>query len=186
MKTKHLQRQSQRYLYKQWQQQGMSLVEALIALSLGVFLLGGVMSTFSAMRGTTSETLGIGEVQENGRLAISILRRDIEHSGFWGQYQSQLSSDLLAIPALPGTDCDGGSNSTNDGSFPQVSAWAFWSLWATTATSESVLGCISDANTDTDVLQVKRAISNATATGSFRSNRFYFDSLTDSRCDCDG
>ena len=165
MKTKHL--------LNQGKQQGMTLIETLIALSLGVFLLGGVMSTFSAMRGTTSETLGIGEVQENGRLAISILRRDVEHSGFWGQYQSQLNSDIEAIPALPGTDCDGGSNSTNDGSFPVASIWSFWSLWATTATSSSVLGCITDANTESDVLQVKRGISSVTATNSFRSNRFY-------------
>jgi type IV pilus assembly protein PilW len=154
-------------------QRGFSLVETIITLGIGIFLLSGVMATFSAMRGTTSETLGIGEVQENGRLAISLLRRDLEHSGFWGQYQSQLDSSILAIPALPGTDCDGGSNSTNAGSFPQASIWSFWSLWATTATSANVLGCITDANTNTDVLQVKRAISNSTTTGAFRSNRFY-------------
>jgi type IV pilus assembly protein PilW len=161
-------------------QRGLSLLESMIALSIGVFLLGGVMATFSAMRGATSETLGIGEVQENGRLAISILRRDIEHSGFWGQYQSQLSNDLLAIPGAPGTDCSGGSNSTNDGSFPIASDWAFWSLWATTATSSSVLGCITDANTPSDVVQIKRAISSAAATGSFRSNRFYLISSSSS------
>ncbi|MFT4927831.1 MAG: type IV pilus assembly protein PilW [Phenylobacterium sp.] len=155
-------------------QQGMTMVEAIIALGVGVFLLGGVMSTFSAMRGTTSETLGIGEVQENGRLASSLLRRDIQHSGFWGEYQSQLNSDLLAIPARPGTDCEGGSNSTNDASFPQVSLWSFWSLWATTATTGNVLGCITDAMTNTDVLQVKRAISTPiTDVDTFRSNRFY-------------
>jgi type IV pilus assembly protein PilW len=154
-------------------QQGISLLESMIALSVGVFLLGGVMVAFSTMRGTTSETLGIGEVQENGRLAISILRRDVEHSGFWGKFQSQISSDLLATPAAPGTDCSGGSNSTNDGSFPAISPWSFWSLWATTATQASVLGCITDANTDSDVLQVKRAISSASTFANFRSNRFY-------------
>ena len=161
-------------------QRGLSLLESMISLSIGVFLMGGVMMTFSTMRGATSETLGIGEVQENGRLAISILRRDIEHSGFWGQYQSQLSNDLLAVPGVPGTDCSGGSNSTNDGSFPIASDWAFWSLWATTATSANVLGCISDANTTSDVVQIKRAISSATAIGDFRSNRFYLISSSSS------
>ena len=154
-------------------QKGMSLLESTIALGVGVFLLGGVMATFSAMRGSTKETTSIGEVQQNGRLAITILRRDLEHSGFWGEYQSQLSSDLLAVPAAPGTDCSGGSNSSNDGSFPVASNWAFWSLWATKATNASVLGCISDANTGSDILQVKRAISSPTAVGSFRNNRFY-------------
>lgn len=155
------------------QQQGMTLVESIIALAIGVFLLGGVLTVFSSMRGTTSETLGIGEVQENGRLAISILRRDIQHSGFWGRYQSQLGSDLLAVPALPGGDCSGGGDSTNDASFPQASIWAFWSLWSTTATSANVLGCITDATTNTDVLQIKRAISSSTNTAAFRDNRFY-------------
>ncbi len=156
-----------------FKQQGMSLLEAMIALSVGVFLLGGVMVTFSSMRATTSETMGIGEVQENGRLAISILRRDIEHSGFWGQYQSQLSSDLLAVPAAPASDCSGGSNSGNDGSFPVASNWAFWSIWATTPSSASVLGCIDDALSGSDVVQIKRAISNPTNVADFRSNRFY-------------
>lgn len=154
-------------------QKGLSLLEAMIALSVGVFLLGGVMMTFSSMRATTTETMGIGEIQENGRLALSILRRDIEHSGFWGQYQAQLSSDMLAIPALPASDCAGGSNSGNDGSFPVASEWAFWSLWATEPTSASVLGCIDDAVTESDVVQIKRAISSPTDTSDFRSNRFY-------------
>lgn len=154
-------------------QSGMSLLEAMIAMSVGVFLLGGVMMTFASMRGTTSETMGIGEIQENGRLALNILRRDIQHSGFWGMYQSQLSSDLLAVPAAPGSDCSGGSNSGNDGSFPVVSNWSFWSLWATAATSANVLGCVTDANTSSDVIQIKRAISSPTDTASFRSNRFY-------------
>lgn len=161
-------------------QQGLSLLETMIAMSIGVFLLGGVMVAFSTMRATTSETLGIGEVQENGRLALSILRRDVEHSGFWGQFQSQISDDLLAIPAAPGTDCSGGSNSTNDGSFPIASVWSFWSLWATTATTASVLGCITDANTSSDVIQIKRAVSSTIATANFRSNRFYLISASSS------
>ena len=152
---------------------GMSLLEAMISLGVGVFLLSGVMVAFSAMRGTTSETLGIGEVQENGRLALSIIRKDVEHSGFWGEFQSQISSDLQAIPDAPAGDCQDGGNNPNNGSFPIVSDWAFWSLWATTATSSSVINCITDANTGSDVLQIKRAISFPTDVGDFRSNRFY-------------
>ena len=156
-----------------YKQLGMSLLEAMISLGVGVFLLGGVMVAFSAMRGTTSETLGIGEVQENGRLALSILRKDLEHSGFWGEFQSQLNSDLLAIPAAPVGDCINGGNNPNNGSFPVASAWAFWSLWATTATGSEVINCIDDANTGTDVVQIKRAISFPTDVGDFRANRFY-------------
>lgn len=154
-------------------QRGMSLLESMISLGVGVFLLSGVMVAFSTMRGTTSETLGIGEVQENGRLAINILRRDVAHSGFWGEFQSQLNSDLLAIPANPAGDCTNGGNNPNNGSFPINSDWPFWSLWATQATSSEVINCIDDANADSDVLQVKRAISFPTDTSDFRSNRFY-------------
>lgn len=154
-------------------QQGISLVESMISLGIGVFLLGGVMMAFSAMRGTTSETLGIGELQENGRLAINILRRDVSHSGFWGAFQSQLNNDLLAVPANPAGDCAGGGNNPNNGSFPINSAWPFWSLWATEVTSSEQIGCIDDANTESDLLQVKRAISFPTAVSSFRANRFY-------------
>lgn len=154
-------------------QQGLSLLEAMISLGVGVFLLGGVMMVFGSMRGTTSETLGLGELQENGRLAINILRRDVAHSGFWGEYQSQLNDGLLAIPANPAGDCNNGGNNPNNGSFPIESDWAFWSLWGAVATSSSVATCIDDANTNSDVLQIKRAISFPTDFDDFRSNRFY-------------
>lgn len=154
-------------------QQGLSLLESVISLGVGVFLLSGVMVAFSMMRGTTSETLGIGEVQENGRLAINILRRDVAHSGFWGELQSQLSSDLLAVPANPAGDCNNGGNNPNNGSFPIASNWPFWSLWATEASGSQLIGCIDDANIGSDLLQVKRAISFPTDVGDFRRNRFY-------------
>ena len=107
-------------------QLGFSLVESTIALAIGVFLLAGIMLSFSSMRGTTSQTLAIGELQQNGRLALDILRRDLAHAGFWGQYQAPLDDGLLATPNAPAGDCRLAGQNPNSGSFPIDSPWPFW------------------------------------------------------------
>ncbi|MGL4891291.1 MAG: PilW family protein, partial [Aeromonas veronii] len=48
---------------------GFTLVEWLIAMVIGVFLLGGVMSIFVASRATTNESFDQSELLENGRIA---------------------------------------------------------------------------------------------------------------------
>jgi type IV pilus assembly protein PilW len=50
---------------------GFALVELIIALSVGLVLFAGVLSIFVGMRTTTAETSSYGELQENGRFAIS-------------------------------------------------------------------------------------------------------------------
>ena len=57
---------------KRNKQLGFSLLELFIALAIGLALLLGVLSVFVGMRTTTAETSSYGEMQENGRFAISI------------------------------------------------------------------------------------------------------------------
>ncbi len=58
----------------------------MISLAVGLVLFAGVMSIFVGMRTTTAETTGYGELQENGRFAISVLSDDLLRQNFWGSY----------------------------------------------------------------------------------------------------
>lgn len=160
-------------------QLGFSMMEMLIALTVGTFLLAGVMAVYIGMRSTTSSTLATGEMQENARLAISLIKKDIFHSGFWGHFTQPTprADDLVwAAPSVGSDDCVG--EDLNNASFPVNVAAPFRYIWSKTSTSSSELGCISDAKIGSDILQVKRIMGPAVAVRA--SNRPYFIANTES------
>jgi len=63
-------------------QQGMTLVEIMIALLLGAFLLAGVMQIFLSTKRTYQMQENMSRLQENGRFAMEFLNRDIRMAGF--------------------------------------------------------------------------------------------------------
>lgn len=65
-------------------QNGFTIVEILISLTIGLFLFSGISLVFVGMRSTSAETSSYGEMQETGRIAISILSDDLMRQGFWG------------------------------------------------------------------------------------------------------
>lgn len=59
------------------QQKGMTLVEIMIALILGVFLIAGVIHIFLGSKQTYRMQENFARLQENGRFAIDFISRDI-------------------------------------------------------------------------------------------------------------
>ena len=76
-------------------QTGMTLIEIMIALLIGVFLLGGVIEIFTASQQTYRMQENLSRLQENGRFAMDFLARDIRMAGFIGcNSQANLTSIL--------------------------------------------------------------------------------------------
>ncbi len=65
-------------------QTGMTLIEIMIALLIGAFLLGGVLQIFINTKQTNIMQENISRLQENGRFAMEFLSRDIRMAGYWG------------------------------------------------------------------------------------------------------
>lgn len=65
-------------------QQGLSLVELMIAMLLGVFLTGGLLQLFINTKQTYGTQESLFRLQENGRVAIDLITRDIRLAGFLG------------------------------------------------------------------------------------------------------
>lgn len=63
-------------------QSGFSLVEIMIALLIGLFLLGGILQMFSASQQTYRMQSNLARLQENGRFALDFLSRDIRMAGY--------------------------------------------------------------------------------------------------------
>ncbi|WP_448211399.1 PilW family protein [Colwellia sp. MEBiC06753] len=139
---------------------GISIIELLISLAVGLALFAGVMSVFVGMRTTTEETSSYGELQENGRFALSLLTDDLLRQDFWGDYPGTLDrSNLSAVPGAPAIECIG--DGVNNGSFP-LAVGQFRTLWGKTVDTANLMGCIDDAKVDgfTDVIQIKRVAAD--------------------------
>jgi len=68
---------------------GVSLIELMIALAIGAFLMLGLVRVFSASRTAYQLSEGISRVQENGRFAIDFIQRDLRMVGHMGCVNDQ-------------------------------------------------------------------------------------------------
>lgn len=65
-------------------QSGLSLVELMIALVVGLVLIGGLLQLFVSTRTTFAVQEGMARLQENGRFALALLASDLREAGYRG------------------------------------------------------------------------------------------------------
>lgn len=65
-------------------QKGLSLVELMISITLGLVLMTGVMQMFLSSRTVFTTHQAISRIQESGRLAMEFMSRDVRMAGFMG------------------------------------------------------------------------------------------------------
>jgi type IV pilus assembly protein PilW len=73
-------------------QQGLSLVELMIAIALSLVLILGVVQVFLSSRTVFSTQSGLSRIQETGRLGIEFIARDIRMVGFLGCWDRKLGT----------------------------------------------------------------------------------------------
>ena len=61
---------------------GFTLVELMIAMAIGLFLMAGAIGMLSQFRDGHRFLDGFSEVQENGRFAVQFVSRDVRMAGF--------------------------------------------------------------------------------------------------------
>lgn len=77
-------------------QQGLSLIELMIAITLGLLVLAGLTTVFVTASESQRELQRSAQQIENGRYAVDTLTNDIHHAGYYGRYSAY--SDPTAIP----------------------------------------------------------------------------------------
>ncbi|MCJ8340813.1 MAG: PilW family protein [Pseudomonadales bacterium] len=63
-------------------QHGFSLIELMISMLLGVFLIGGLISVFIASSQNYRVQQALTQVQDKGRFAVKKMREDVQQAGF--------------------------------------------------------------------------------------------------------
>jgi len=79
---------------------GVSLIELMTAMTIGLLILLGLSSVFVNSSTANRELKNTAEQIENGRYAIELLSQDIRHAGFYGEL-----STLPTVPAAAPDAC---------------------------------------------------------------------------------
>ncbi len=86
-------------------QRGVTLIELMVSMTIGLLILAGVVYIFSGTRKSYDYNEILARVQENGRFAINILNNDLRMTGYFGcgrvqRYDFRGSSGFVVPDAL--------------------------------------------------------------------------------------
>lgn len=112
-------------------QSGLTLVELMVATTLSLVLLSGVLLVFQANRTTYQMQTGLGTLQENGRYAIRQITADLQMAGFGGCLSPILEptvrvlvkNPLSYVTDLANGEFFDGNNNVTTGSFDSINVF---------------------------------------------------------------
>jgi type IV pilus assembly protein PilW len=146
---------------------GFSLIEMLVALTLGLLLLLGLTLYFVGSSRNYSENERVSRQLENGRYAMHVLSEDIRHAGFYGATGWLGTPSAGALPDPCSTALE-----TIVAALP-VALHGVDFVPGTSDPSGSVPGCVPDHLAGTDILVIRRARTTTIPAGSAVSGGYY-------------
>ncbi len=153
----------------QYRTTGFSLVELMVAMVISLFLTLGVFAMFSMSATNVTTTGQYNQLQENGRIALAILSQDIEQVAFFGDVTGTdfILGANATVSAGITDDCVGGG--LNNATLPNNQPSHFRRIWGYEAgVSAQSVNCINDAESGTDVIQIKRLVGPPGANSGYR------------------
>ncbi|HPE81116.1 MAG TPA: PilW family protein [Gammaproteobacteria bacterium] len=87
--------------YQLKRQAGLTLVELMVATTLSLVLLAGVLLVFTANKTTYQMQNGLGTLQENGRYAMRQITADLQLAGFGGCLSPRLDPRVVILANTP-------------------------------------------------------------------------------------
>ncbi len=77
-------------------QRGFTLIELAVALLIGLFLIGGLLTLVQAMKRTSSVQTGMSQLQDNERLAMQLITDVVQTAGYFPDPQNNTASAKFA------------------------------------------------------------------------------------------
>ncbi len=136
---------------------GLTLVELLVAMTLGLFIVAGIATLVANTGRAHRELANNSRLMENGRYAIQVLRDDIRHAGFYGEFFELADADTPPDP------CAGASQHAD------LEAGMSHPIYGLTNAPE----CVSDHVPGTDILVIRRTATVPTPLGSLGNGELY-------------
>ncbi|MDZ7595933.1 MAG: PilW family protein [Thiobacillus sp.] len=128
-------------------QRGLSLIELMIALTIGMLIMAALGALLLNITRNNSELAKANAQIENGRFAIQVLQNDLIHAGFWGDLRP-------AVPAAIPDPClaVAGWNAASNANMLGVPVLGYGS-----GTVPALCTTVSGAQANSDVLVVRHA-----------------------------
>jgi type IV pilus assembly protein PilW len=153
---------------------GVSLVELMIGITLGLLLLIGLSSLYLSNSLARTEFNKSAEQIENGRYALDLLARDLELAGFMGAHHLAKS----AAPSLP-TICEGDVTDLGFALSPALTIPVAVTVYRPGVTPPA---CLPNYRANTEVVAIRRVATNAVAPATLVAGTTY---LQASACSAD-
>jgi type IV pilus assembly protein PilW len=141
-------------------QSGLSLVELMVSILLGLILSAGIISVYLESKSNYLMDEQVARIQENGRFALGTLKRELNSAGFYAG-----NFDVLGSPPDPNavvTDCAGTPWALAvDEPIDLISDFS----GGFTTINSTTLTCLPDSGdlvAGSDILSVKRTAGEAT------------------------
>jgi type IV pilus assembly protein PilW len=154
-------------------QKGLSLVELMVALSIGAFLLAGTLSVFAKTRDLYRTNDAAARLQETARYAMGTIEADLRMANYWGLMsradliENGPALDLANLPAVDPAYSLPAELQGYAGTINQCGAmWAVKLPAYVEATNSYTLGCAADgagAVAGADTLTIRRASTQVIA-----------------------
>ena len=75
---------NRKYSISKKSQAGLSLIELMVAMTLGLILLGGIIQIFLSSKQSYNSVMSSSQVLDNGRLALHFMNGATAKAGYWG------------------------------------------------------------------------------------------------------
>lgn len=82
-------------------QNGFTLVELMISMVLGLFIILALLTMLVNTSRTNTEMSTANRVIENGRFALQLLTADVSHTGYWGGHVPEFDSLVASTTVAP-------------------------------------------------------------------------------------
>ncbi len=151
-------------------QSGFSVIEVMVALLIGIFLLSGALTIYASSRSAVELSGQMSRMLDNSRFALDLIEPDLRSAGFWGLTNATEFVGGRASPADPAAyvvtnDCD--TNWAVDLDNPVAGSDNANPFSATCLSGDS------DYLANTDVLVLRHAADTAVATANLQAGHFY-------------
>lgn len=151
-------------------QAGIGLVEIMVAMAIGVFMLGGILSLVLWVSQARLELDKTSEQIENGRYAMQLLSDELRLAGFWGASQVAVGNFTLPLVCPSSTaDLEFLFDSLSSSANLPVAVQGVVDLTSTTLD----ISCFTNFKASSEAIVVRRAETESIAATAYVSGMPY-------------
>lgn len=107
--------------YMRSTQSGLSIIELMIAMFIGLFLLAGISSTYLYSKKSSTQRDELSILEDNGRLALEILSKTIQHTGYTSSIGFPIEKFITASNPVQSKPCTSGNSVKSMATFSEAS-----------------------------------------------------------------